>query len=63
MVFVGTLTSHNSTVFQTFIDNVTNLTYLDCKIGCAFRFVEGGSFNGETVEIGDMLIEVHKKNY
>lgn len=67
MVFVGTIesdgtiTSHNPTVLPTAIDNSTNLTYLNYKVGWTFRFVEAGDFNGEDVEVGDMLIAVHAK--
>lgn len=67
MVFVGTieadgtLTSHNSAVVPTAVDGTTNLTYLNYKVGWTFRFVEAGTFNGEDVEIGDMIIAVHAK--
>lgn len=67
MVFVGTLkadgtiTSHNELILPTAINNVTNITYLDYKVGWTFRFVEEGTFNGEDIEIGDMLIAVKAK--
>lgn len=67
MVFVGTIeadgtiTAHNTTVLPTAEDGVTNLTYLNYKVGWTFRFVEAGTFNGEDVEVGDMLIAVHAK--
>lgn len=67
MVFVGTLevdgtiTSHNSDVAPTVIDNTTNITYLNYKTGWTFRFIEAGTFNGIEVEVGDMIIAVHSK--
>jgi hypothetical protein len=67
MVFIGTITasgtitSHNNAVLPTAIDGSTNLTYLNYKVGWTFRFVEAGTFNGEDVEIGDMIIAVHAK--
>jgi hypothetical protein len=68
MVFVGTITSdgtitsHNDIILPDAIDDTTNLTYLNYKVGWTFRFVEAGTFNGEDVEVGDMLIAVHPKD-
>lgn len=68
MVFVGTIkstgiiTSHNTTVAPTVINNTTNISNLNYKVGWTFRFVEAGTFNGEDVEVGDMLIAVKNKN-
>lgn len=67
MVFVGTIkpdgtiVSHNSVVLPTAVDDLTNLTYLDYKVGWTFRFTQAGAFNGEDIEVGDMLIAIHKK--
>ena len=67
MVFLGTIkadgviTSHNSTVLPTIVDNTTNLDTLTYKVGWTFRFIEAGTFNGNDVEIGDMLIAVKSK--
>ena len=67
MVFVGTIdadgtiTSHNIAVLPTAVDGTTNLTYLNYKVGWTFRFVEAGTFNGEDIEIGDMIIAVRAK--
>ena len=67
MVFVGTLdstgtiTSHNSAVIPTAVNGTSNITYLNYKVGWTFRFIEAGTFNGENVEVGDMLIAVHAK--
>lgn len=67
MVFVGTIrangtiTSHNEVVLPTAVDDVSNITYLNYKVGWTFRFVDAGTFNGEVVEVGDMLIAVHHK--
>lgn len=58
----GTITSHNPTILPSVIDNASNITYLDYKVGWTFRFVQGGTFNGEDIEVGDMLIAVHKKD-
>jgi hypothetical protein len=57
----GTITSHNPTILPSVIDNASNITYLDYKVGWTFRFVEAGTFNGEDIEVGDMLIAVHAK--
>ena len=68
MVFCGTInatgviTSHNTTVIPTAVDNTTNISTLDYKVGWTFRFVTAGTFNGVEVEIGDMLIAVHAKD-
>jgi len=67
MVFVGTIeadgtiTAHNATILPTAEDGVTNLTYLSYKVGWTFRFVEAGTFNGNDVEVGDMIIAVKSK--
>lgn len=58
----GTITSHNTTILPSVIDDASNITYLDYKVGWTFRFVQGGTFNGEDIEVGDMLIAVHKKD-
>jgi len=67
MVFLGTIkangviTSHNSTVLPTIVDNTTNIDTLAYKVGWTFRFIEAGTFNENDVEIGDMLIAVKSK--
>lgn len=68
MVFVGTIkadgtiTSHNPAVLPTAVDNTTLMTSLNYKVGWSFRFVEAGTFNGEDIEIGDMIIAVKAKS-
>lgn len=67
MVFVGTLladgtiTSHNAVILPTAVDNTTNISSLNYKVGWTFRFTQAGTFNGEDIEIGDMLIAVKEK--
>ena len=67
MVFVGTLladgtiTSHNEVVLPTAVDNTTNISSLNYKVGWTFRFTQAGTFNDEDIEIGDMLIAVKEK--
>lgn len=67
MVFVGTIdkdgiiTSHNNVILPTAVDDTTSITYTNYKVGWTFRFIEAGTFNGEDVEVGDMIIAVHAK--
>jgi hypothetical protein len=67
MVFLGTIkadgviTSHNSTILPTIVDNTTNINTLTYKVGWTFRFVEAGTFNGNDVEVGDMIIAIKSK--
>ena len=67
MVFVGTLladgtiTSHNEVILPTAVDNTTNISALNYKVGWTFRFTQAGTFNDEDIEIGDMLIAVKEK--
>lgn len=67
MIFVGTIesdgtiTSHNSAVLPTAVDDSTNINDVEYKVGWTFRFVENGTFNGEDVETGDMIIAVKDK--
>ena len=67
MVFLGTIkangviTSHNSTALPTVVDNTTSIDTLTYKVGWTFRFIEAGTFNGNDVEIGDMIIAVKSK--
>lgn len=66
MIFVGTITSlgviksHNPNVL-TATNNQTNFKDTPYKIGWTFRFTEAGSFEGENVEPGDMIIAVDNK--
>jgi hypothetical protein len=68
MVFVGTIDStgvikaHNANVL-TAVDNITNISSVAYKVGWTFRFTDTGTFQGQEVEPGDMLIAVrHKGN-
>lgn len=67
MVFVGTInadgtiTSHNTTILPTAIDNTTLMTGTEYKVGWTFRFVQAGTFSGQDVEVGDMIIAVRNK--
>lgn len=65
MVFAGTIqangviTSHNSVLLPGINDGVSTIQNIDYKTGYTFRFVQAGTFNGEGVEIGDMLLAVN----
>lgn len=67
MVFIGTLThtgvitSHNSDVATGVTDNTTTLDELDYKVGWTLRFTSAGTYQGEDVEAGDMIIAVREK--
>jgi len=67
MVFIGTLahtgviTSHNSDVVPGVTDNTTTLDELDYKVGWTLRFTSAGTYQGEDVEAGDMIIAVREK--
>lgn len=66
MVFVGTIShtgvikSHNANVIQA-IDDTSVISDFDYRSGWTFRFVTAGTFNGEEVEVGDMLIALNNK--
>lgn len=67
MVFIGTLThtgvitSHNDDVASGVTDNTTTLDQLDYKVGWTLRFTSTGTYQGEDVEAGDMIIAVRQK--
>lgn len=67
MVFVGTImangtiTSHNNKVATGVTDNTTTLDQLDYKVGWTLRFITSGTYRGEDVEVGDMIIAVKEK--
>ena len=67
MVFAGTIkpdgviTSHNNNLLTTVVDNTTNIDSITYKVGYTFRFTQAGTFNGEQVEVGDMIIAVADK--
>lgn len=67
MVFIGTLTAagvitaHNDSVATGVTDNTTTLDQLDYKVGWTLRFTTAGTYQGEDVEPGDMIIAIKKK--
>lgn len=67
MVFIGTMnasgviTSHNNDVANNVTDGTTTLEDLDYKVGWTLRFVTAGTYQGEDVEVGDMIIAVKKR--
>ena len=67
MIFVGTMNAagviqaHNSAVVNNVTDGTTNIITLDYKTGWTLRFTTAGQFQGENVEVGDMLIAVNNK--
>lgn len=58
----GTITSHNDVVVIGVVDNTSKLEDTSYKVGWTFRFVQAGTFKGEDVEVGDMIIAVKDKN-
>ena len=67
MVFIGTvgadgvITAHNDTVAQGIVDGVSTLANLDYKVGWTLRFISAGTYQGQEVETGDMIIAVRKR--
>lgn len=67
MVFIGTvgadgiITAHNDTVAPGIVDGVSTLANLDYKVGWTLRFVSAGTYQGQEVETGDMIIAVRKR--
>jgi len=67
MVFIGTvgadgvITAHNDTVAQGIVDGISTLANLDYKVGWTLRFVSAGTYQGQEVETGDMIIAVKKR--
>ena len=67
MIFVGTVNAagviqaHNDTVAQNVTDGTTNFKTLPYKTGWTFRFTTAGTFEGQSVEVGDMIIAVNNK--
>lgn len=57
----GTITSHNDTVVKGIIDNTSKLEDTSYKVGWTFRFVQAGTFKGEDIEVGDMIIAIRDK--
>lgn len=67
MVFIGTIgadgviTAHNDVVSPGIVDGVSTLANLDYKVGWTLRFTSEGTYQGQEVEIGDMIIAVRKR--
>lgn len=67
MIFVGTLSSsgtihsHNVNVLANVIDDTTSITEIPYSVGWTFRFTTSGTFQGESVEVGDMIIAIRDK--
>lgn len=68
MIFVGTLTSagiihsHNSNVLTGVVDDTSSVSAVNYKVGWTFRFTSAGTFNGEDVEAGDMMIAIKDRD-
>jgi len=67
MVFVGTveangvITAHNDVVSPGIVDGTSTLANLDYKVGWTLRFTSAGTYQGQEVEIGDMIIAIKKR--
>lgn len=66
MIFAGTIThqgiikAHNENVI-TATNDVTSMKDTPYKVGWTFRFTSAGTFEGEEVEVGDMIIAIRDK--
>lgn len=67
MIFVGTIDAtgvikaHNENVVEA-TDDTTTLSDIPYEVGWTFRFTTAGTFQGEEVEVGDMIIAIANKS-